>query len=192
MNFYKKSFFIIIASILFFSFTTQVKAGMIGICRCELPDGTTCEDEFFDVTADALGGRCAEYCEEEGGEISALETRCDSGEVEKDGRCDPAETEKEGEKTEEGTKIAPIQLESPIEDTDVTSLIGRIIRVALGVVGAVALMMFIYGGLMWLTSGGSPDKIKKGMDVLIWAAIGLIVIFASYTLVEFVFEALGV
>jgi uncharacterized membrane protein YjfL (UPF0719 family) len=45
---------------------------------------------------------------------------------------------------------------------------------------------------MWLTSGGSPDKIKKGMDVLIWAAIGLIVIFASYTLVEFVFEALGV
>jgi len=52
--------------------------------------------------------------------------------------------------------------------------------------------MFVYGGLIWLTSGGTPDKIKKGMDVLLWAAIGLVVIFASYTLVDFVFTALGV
>jgi len=63
-------------------------------------------------------------------------------------------------------------------------LIGQIINAVLGVVGSIALLMFIYGGLTWMTSGGSAEKIKKGRDIIIWSAIGLIVIFASYGLVR--------
>jgi hypothetical protein len=36
-----------------------------------------------------------------------------------------------------------------------------------------------------MTSGGSAEKIKKGRDIIIWSAIGLVVIFASYGLVRF-------
>jgi hypothetical protein len=56
-------------------------------------------------------------------------------------------------------------------------------------VGAVALLMFVYGGLLWLTSGGAADKVNKGKEVMVWAVIGLVVIFSSYGLVKFVFGA---
>ncbi|MBI5072056.1 hypothetical protein HZB93_04200 [Candidatus Falkowbacteria bacterium] len=89
-----------------------------------------------------------------------------------------------------------IKLENPLGGgTGVTSvplLIGNIIKTILMIVGALALAMFVYGGFTWLTSGGSADKVKKGKDILIWATIGLIVIFTSYTLVDFLLTALGI
>ncbi len=81
--------------------------------------------------------------------------------------------------------------EAPAGVTSVPALIANIIKTILGVIGAVALFMFVWGGFGWLTSGGNPDKVKQGKDTLVWATIGLLVIFASYTLVDVVFRALG-
>ncbi len=64
-------------------------------------------------------------------------------------------------------------------------LIGKIINAVLGVVGSIALIMFIFGGLTWMTSGGSSDKVKKGRDMIVWSIVGLAVIFASYGIVRF-------
>ena len=200
--FSKKLFFVLISFVLFLFFTNSVKAVMIGLCRC----GDSSEDVEGECLSE-LEEQCEDFCvgvvgerevvgavceggeiEEEGCCVSDADPspECGAGEVEEDGSCVPAPTEAEK------STVKAIQLESPIEDTDIVPLIGRVIRTALGVVGAIALLMFVYGGLIWLTSGGTPDKIKKGMDVLLWAAIGLVVIFASYTLVDFVFTALGV
>jgi len=63
-------------------------------------------------------------------------------------------------------------------------LIGYVIRAALGISGVVALIMIIYGGVLWLTSGGNTDKVQKGRDTLIWAVLGLIVIFSAYAIVN--------
>jgi hypothetical protein len=79
---------------------------------------------------------------------------------------------------------------SPVGETDVPTIIGNVIKAVLGVIGAVALFMFVYGGILLLSSGGRPDQIKKGKDVLIWAIIGIAVILASYALVEFIISAL--
>ena len=75
-------------------------------------------------------------------------------------------------------------------DPTIQQIIGSAIKVFLGIVGSVALVMFFYGGYLWLISGGSSDKIKKGKDTLIWATIGLIVIFGSGILVRTVINAL--
>lgn len=83
------------------------------------------------------------------------------------------------------------KIKSPIGEVTGPELIGRIIKTVLGVVGALALAMFVFGGFTWLTSGGSPDKIKKGKDILMWAVIGLVIIFTSYTLVDFILTAFG-
>ena len=82
-------------------------------------------------------------------------------------------------------------LPNPIGTTDITELIVRIISIILGLTGVISLAMFIYGGIIWMTSGGSADKIKQGKDILIWAVLGLVVIFTSYVIVNFVFESLG-
>jgi hypothetical protein len=93
------------------------------------------------------------------------------------------------EPEEEIFKTYPIK--TPIGEVTGPQLIGRIIKTILTLVGAFALAMFVYGGFTWLTSGGNPDRIKKGKDILFWAFIGLTVIFASYTLVDFILKAFG-
>ncbi len=76
------------------------------------------------------------------------------------------------------------------EGTTVEVLIGRVIQAILGVVGSLALLMFIYGGLTWMTASGNKEKVEKGKDIIIWATLGLVVIFTSYVLVKFVITAL--
>ena len=72
------------------------------------------------------------------------------------------------------------------------TLIGKIINAVLGIVGSIALVMVIYGGFIWMTAAGNQEKVTKGRDVLVWAAVGLFIIFSSYALVKFVFTGLGV
>lgn len=81
-------------------------------------------------------------------------------------------------------------LTNPLGTTDAPKLIGRIIKAALGVVGSLALLMLTYGGFLWLTSGGAEKNITKGKQVIVWAVIGLVVIFLSYAMVDFVIKGL--
>ncbi|KKR56689.1 MAG: hypothetical protein UU08_C0009G0025 [Candidatus Uhrbacteria bacterium GW2011_GWE2_40_58] len=73
-------------------------------------------------------------------------------------------------------------LTNPLGTTDLRLIIGNIIRAILGLTGVLALVMFIYGGILWMVSSGEPTKVKKGMNTLIWAALGLVVIFSAYAL----------
>jgi hypothetical protein len=61
----------------------------------------------------------------------------------------------------------------------------------LGIVGSLALLMFVYGGLTWLTSGGEPDKITAGKKILINSAVGLAITFFAYVIVIFVVSTLA-
>ncbi|NCD00553.1 hypothetical protein EOL94_00425 [bacterium] len=85
------------------------------------------------------------------------------------------------------TSTEDIHLTNPLSGVSSPQvLIGRIINSVLGVVGSLALLMFVYGGITWMTSSGSSDKVKKGRDILVWSIIGLAVIFMSYAIVKFV------
>jgi type IV secretory pathway VirB2 component (pilin) len=78
----------------------------------------------------------------------------------------------------------PLSTDSPQE------LVGLIIKAILGLTGTIALIYFIIGGFMWMTAAGNMDKIKKGRDTLIWATLGLVIIFSAYSLLKFVFNVL--
>jgi len=83
-----------------------------------------------------------------------------------------------------------VSLVNPLRESDPTTLIGNIIKSVLGLTGVISLVAFIAGGIIWMTSGGSAEKVKKGRDILVWAVIGLFVAFSSYTILRYVFEAL--
>ena len=89
-----------------------------------------------------------------------------------------------------------VELKNPLTGTtDATTpnqLIGQIINGALGIVGSLALVMFIYGGFTWMLAAGSSEKVQKGKDILIWATLGLVVIFSAYAIVKFVIEGIAV
>lgn len=69
-------------------------------------------------------------------------------------------------------------------------VVGRLVKGFLGVLGMVALILVIYGGFLIMTGskGGKEGDINKGKDVLKWAIIGLIIIFSSYAIADFVVD----
>ncbi len=82
-------------------------------------------------------------------------------------------------------------LYNPLGQVSLPQLIGRVIQAFLGITGSIALVMFIWGGWKWLSSGGKPDKIKDGYQTMLMAAAGLLVIFASYAISKFVITSLS-
>ena len=83
-----------------------------------------------------------------------------------------------------------VKLTNPIGKDDPAIIIGDVVKAILSISGLIALVAFVFGGVTWMTSGGNPEKIKRGRDMLVWAVIGLIIIFSSYTILRYVFEAL--
>ncbi|MFA5854329.1 MAG: pilin [Patescibacteria group bacterium] len=83
-----------------------------------------------------------------------------------------------------------IELPNPLKAESVPELISNILKAGMEIVGALALLVFIYGGFIWLTSGGDSGKVSAGKEAMKWAAVGLLVIFTSYGLVSFVFSAI--
>ncbi len=88
---------------------------------------------------------------------------------------------------------APVVLTDPLNlntDAPIEDLVARVIKAFLGIVGTIALVLFLYGGILWLTSAGNSSKVEEGRNVFVWAVLGLVVIFSSYVIVNFVFDKL--
>lgn len=94
----------------------------------------------------------------------------------------------EGDNTDKQNIIADSEfptLEDPLSSvTSPQALLGKIINIIMGVVGSLALIMLIFGGISWMTAGGSEEKVKKSMGIIVWSVLGLAVIFLSYALVR--------
>lgn len=72
---------------------------------------------------------------------------------------------------------------------EVFILIANVGNYILGISGAVALFMFVIGGLMFIF-GGVANTVEKGKKMLTGAAVGLIIVLAAYLIVDFTLTAL--
>jgi hypothetical protein len=61
----------------------------------------------------------------------------------------------------------------------------------LGIVGSVALLFFVYGGFVFILSGGNEERVKLGKKILIGSVIGLAIVFTSYLIIQFSMSLLG-
>jgi len=61
----------------------------------------------------------------------------------------------------------------------------------MGIAGSIALALFVYGGFVWLTSGGNPERITKGKSIIVQTVVALAIIFGAATGVRFLQGALG-
>lgn len=69
---------------------------------------------------------------------------------------------------------------------DLTSTIAAIIRVALGFLGVVAVVVILFGGFKWMTSGGNETKVKDAQKLIIAGVIGLVIILSAFAIAQFV------
>ena len=85
---------------------------------------------------------------------------------------------------------AQVTLTNPLGTTDVRLIVANIIQGALSVSGVVALLMFLYGGILWMTSTGQEARITKGKKTLVWATLGIVVIASAYMITLAIFRAI--
>jgi hypothetical protein len=89
-----------------------------------------------------------------------------------------------------GGDFATLGKEAGFGTKTIYETVGSIIRVALGVVGLIAILLVIFGGFKWMTSGGSEEKVDEAKKILYSGIIGLVIILSAYALSSFVLKTL--
>jgi len=69
---------------------------------------------------------------------------------------------------------------------ELSAVVGKIINTALTLLGAIFLILIIYGGFKWMTAGGDPGKVEKAMDIIKNSLIGLVIVLGAYAITTFV------
>ncbi|MFW0837578.1 MAG: Ig-like domain-containing protein [Candidatus Komeilibacteria bacterium] len=75
--------------------------------------------------------------------------------------------------------------------TPLPDIVVNVVHVFLGLLGLLAVIFVLYGGFVWMTAGGNPDKISQAKKILINTVIGIVIILSSYALTEFLFRQFG-
>ena len=66
-----------------------------------------------------------------------------------------------------------------------------IVNIMLFIVGAVAVIMLIIGGIRYVTSGGAQDQVTAAKNTIMYAIVGIIVAILAYAVVNFVVAGLA-
>ncbi len=72
-----------------------------------------------------------------------------------------------------------IEIENPLEYDSVTELLCKIIDVIFNLALGVAPIMIIVAGFYFVTAMGEPAKIQTAKQIILWALIGLLVVFCA-------------
>lgn len=65
-----------------------------------------------------------------------------------------------------------------------------LIKGLLGVLGVVFLVLIIYAGVKWMTSGGNSSTIDDAKKMILNAVIGLVIIGFAFAITQFVFSVI--
>ena len=72
------------------------------------------------------------------------------------------------------------------DDFELTGILSTIINVIIGVVGFIAVVMMILGGISFITSQGDAAKVTKAKNTILYGVVGLIVAMLAFAIVNFV------
>jgi len=100
------------------------------------------------------------------------------------GTCDPNDpTMANGQGCGQGTGMSG-QLWGP------DGIFTIIVNTILFVIGGIAVLMLIYGGIRYTISGGDEKAVTSAKNTILYAVIGIIVAVLAYAIVNFVLTAL--
>jgi hypothetical protein len=70
--------------------------------------------------------------------------------------------------------------------TGIATVASQIVNIFSIIVGIVAVIMIIYGGFRYITSGGDSGSVGNAKNTLIYAIVGLIIVALAQLIVHFV------
>lgn len=85
--------------------------------------------------------------------------------------------------------VCPAGSTDPIckdKDADIMVSVKTIVNTLLYVLGAVAVLVIIVAGIMYVVSGGEAASVKKAKDMILYAVVGVVVALLAYAIVNYV------
>lgn len=70
------------------------------------------------------------------------------------------------------------------------SLFTKITNAALFLIGAVSVIMLIYGGIRYTISGGDSGAVTSAKNTILYAIVGIVIALLAYAIVNFVLVTL--
>lgn len=86
-----------------------------------------------------------------------------------------------------GSTVLPNPLGDAVTPAEIAK---RVINTLLGVTGIMAFLVFVYGGVQYMFSGGNSQKVEAAKNAIVYATLGLAIIFASRMLLDFVLRVM--
>ncbi|MBI4427345.1 MAG: hypothetical protein HY569_02610 [Candidatus Magasanikbacteria bacterium] len=155
-----------------------------GTCQCKVKNTLNQEITFEKIDGIGTEEKCKNLVTEtSGGETDVLVNES----CEWVGGAAPQPITTEG--SESAIDLPSVAGLNKLKNTDVKAVFGNIISVAMGLLGSIALALFAYAGVLWMLAGGNAERSTQAKNIVVWATLGLFVIFASYTIVSFIFSA---
>ena len=68
----------------------------------------------------------------------------------------------------------------------------QITNIVLYIVGVIAVIMLIIGGIKYVVSGGDAKKVTDAKNTVLYAIIGLVIAFLAFAIVNFVITSLPI
>ncbi len=72
------------------------------------------------------------------------------------------------------------------EDSGLWGVLILVINIMTAGVGVLAVVGFVYGGILYITSGGSPEQVKKARTVFTNVVIGVIAFGGMFAILNFI------
>lgn len=73
-----------------------------------------------------------------------------------------------------------------VQETGIWGLLLMTINIMIAGAGVLAVAGFLYGGYLYITSGGSPEQVKKARVVFTNVVIGIVAFGGMYALLNFI------
>ena len=70
--------------------------------------------------------------------------------------------------------------------TDANVVIKNVTNIMFFIIGAVSVIMLIYGGIRYTTSGGNANSVTAAKNTIMYSIIGLVVAILAFAVVQFV------
>lgn len=72
------------------------------------------------------------------------------------------------------------------EDTSINEALATVVNILSIILGIASVIMIIYGGFRYITSGGDASRVSSAKNTILYALIGLLVAFLAQAIVFFV------
>ncbi len=84
-----------------------------------------------------------------------------------------------------------VAISSDIDKRPLGDVILSMVNFFIGFLGFIAVIVFVYAGVLWVTSGGNDEQITKARKIMTYAALGLLVVIMSFSIVRFITSSAG-